>query len=353
MAPEDLSTTTDPRARNSWCIHDQVIRLREWATADRVHGLPSPPVAVKIGSASSCGIQLHDPEGLLSREHAVLTPVVGGWKIRDLGSKNGLRRDGERRPDFKLRPGLEITIGGLRLVAESLQLIGLRALLCRLLGWAPERQGDVDDALRSLRDWAEHDVALIVIGDGDLTSTVDRLHRLALGPDVPLTVHEGGGELATAVHAAQRGTLCVVVRQHAPAVKLIHMLHEAERGTRSQLVLCVGSVSEAASMSVKLGRSAMITLPALSARREEIERIVQESAIDIAAEMEAPTPGFTMHDLQRFREIEFKNIAEIEETVRRVIAMRTWGVTAGASRLGITHASLSTWARRPNRKLST
>ena len=60
-----------------------------------------------------------------------------------------------------------------------------------------------------------------------------------------------------------------------------------------------------------------------------------------------------MHDLQRFREIEFKSIADIEETVRRVIAMRTWGVTAGAARLGIAHTSLSTWARRPNRKLST
>jgi hypothetical protein len=77
MPPEELSTTTDPRARTSWAIHDPVIRLREWAS-DRVHGLPDPPVAAKIGSVSSCQLQLHDPSGLLSREHTMLTPLAGG-----------------------------------------------------------------------------------------------------------------------------------------------------------------------------------------------------------------------------------------------------------------------------------
>jgi DNA-binding NtrC family response regulator len=95
----------------------------------------------------------------------------------------------------------------------------------------------------------------------------------------------------------------------------------------------------------------VISLPELSTRKDEVERIVHESALDIASELDAPTPGFTMHDLQRFREIKFKSIADIEETVRRVIAMRTWGVTAGAPRLGIKHPSLSDWAQR--RKLST
>jgi len=47
----------------------------------RVHGLPDPPVPVKIGSGSGCEIRLDDPSGLLSREHASLTPVVDGWKI--------------------------------------------------------------------------------------------------------------------------------------------------------------------------------------------------------------------------------------------------------------------------------
>src|SRR5262249_45472644 len=77
------STDTDPRARSSWCINDPVIRLREWA-GERAYGLPDPPVASKIGSASRCEVKLHDKSGLLSREHAQLTPYMGGWKIREM-----------------------------------------------------------------------------------------------------------------------------------------------------------------------------------------------------------------------------------------------------------------------------
>jgi FHA domain len=351
MGTDDLSTSTDPRARRRWGINDPVIRLREWASG-RVHGLPDPPVPVKIGSGSGCEIRLDDPSGLLSREHASLTPVVDGWKIRDLGSKNGLRRDGERRPDFKLRPGLEITIGGLRLVAESAQLIALRALVARLLGWAPNREGAVDDALRALRDWAEHDLALVVIGDGDLTPVVDRLHRFTLGPDVPLTVY-AAGDVTEALQAAQRGTLCVVAGRRADTLNVIERLHAMELRMRPQLVLCAATETQAAGLCVKWGRSAVITLPSLSQRPDEIDRIVQESALDAARDLEAPTTGFTMNDLERLQAIRFTTIAEIEETVRRIVAMRTWGVTAGAARVGITHVSLSTWARRPNRKLTT
>ena len=31
MGLDDYSTGTDPRTRSSWCINDEVIRLREWA----------------------------------------------------------------------------------------------------------------------------------------------------------------------------------------------------------------------------------------------------------------------------------------------------------------------------------
>jgi hypothetical protein len=37
---------------------------------------------------------------------------------------------------------------------------------------------------------------------------------------------------------------------------------------------------------------------------------------------------------------------EIEEVARRLVALRNWGVTDGAKRLGITHVALSRWARR-------
>ena len=129
-----------------------------------------------------------------------------------------------------MRPGLEITIGGLRLVAESAQLVGLRAVLCRFLGWAPERQADVDNALRSLRGWAEHDLPLVFIGEGDVTPVVGRLHALALGPSVGLMVYDDG-DPAVAIDGAQRGVLCVVMHRQAPMVKLVELLREAEQRT--------------------------------------------------------------------------------------------------------------------------
>jgi hypothetical protein len=352
MGLDDYSTDTDPRTWSSWCINDQVIRLREWA-GERAYGLPDPPVTSKIGSASSCEVRVHDASGLLSREHAQLTPCMGGWKIRDLASKNGLWCDGVRRRSFALRPGVEITIGRLRLVAESSQLAALRAVVCRFLGWAGDRQGEVDDALHSLRDWAALRSALVVIGDGDLTPVVERLHGLALGPAALFVVHEPGDDLADSVQAAVQGTLCAVVRRRTDADDLVEMLRGMEYPALPRLVLCANRAADVGDVSIELGRSTVVTVPPLSMRMEELERIVQESAVEAAHTLGAPTTGFTMHDLERLKALEFKSFAEITETVRRIIAMRTWGVTAGAARLGITHVSLSQWARRSNRKLST
>lgn len=352
MGLDDYSTDTDPRARSSWCINDAVNRLREWA-GERVYGLPDPPIVSKIGSASRCEVKLDDASGLMSREHAQLTPYMGGWKIRDLESTNGLWCDGLRRPAFALRPGLEITIGGLRLIAESPQLAALRAMVGRFLGWAHAHQREVDDALHSLRNWAAHRSALVVIGDGDLAPVVERLHALTLGPDALFVVYGPGDDLADRVQAAMLGTLCAVIRRRAEAHDLAEMLGPMDQAERPRLALCVTRAADAADVSVRLGRSTVITVPPLSMRGDELERVVQEFAEEAARALGAPATGFTPHDLERLRAIEFKSFAEVTETVRRIVAMRTWGVTAGATRLGITHASLSQWTRRLNRKLST
>lgn len=46
-------------------------------------------------------------------------------------------------------------------------------------------------------------------------------------------------------------------------------------------------------------------------------------------------------------------LSDLEDSIRRVVAMRTWGVTAGAKRLGLKHSSLSQWARGRKRRLCT
>ena len=72
-----------------------------------------------------------------------------------------------------------------------------------------------------------------------------------------------------------------------------------------------------------------------------------------------PQFGMTMHEgtivtwLKRVGDpvTEGEPLAEIETGTRRLVALRNWGVTGGAERLGITHGALSRWAKR--RKIPT
>jgi hypothetical protein len=239
------------------------------------------------------------------------------------------------------------------LVAESLQFIGLRSLVCRLLGWAPARQADVDEALQSLRDSAMQRTPLILIGAGDLAPVAARLHRLTLGPGAPFLRYDGSADVSTAIRAAMHGTLCVPIRGRTRASAIADAVHAVEITVRPRLVLCATKPSDAAGLGAKPGQFAVIAMPPLSARTDEIPRIVHEAAQDLVQEMGAHSSGFTMHDLERLQAIKFDGMADLEDSLRRVIAMRIWGVTAGAQKLGLKHSSLSLWARSKNRKLST
>src|SRR5262249_54060230 len=103
-------TSTDLSAKLGWRIVDRVIRLREWGS-DRVYGLPDTPTKLTLGSGHTCEVQLRDTSTKISRRHAELIPFADGWKIKDLDSKNGLWRDGARRLEFALTPGVEIKMG--------------------------------------------------------------------------------------------------------------------------------------------------------------------------------------------------------------------------------------------------
>jgi hypothetical protein len=340
-------TSTDLSAKLGWRIEDAVIRLREWGS-ERVYGLPDTPTELTVGSASTCGLQLRDSSTQISREHAKLKPYAGGWKIVDTNSKNGLWRDGARRLEFTLTPGLVIRIGSMRLVAESWGLIALRELVCRFLGWSAQRQDDVDEALWSLREWAALRVSLVLMGDADLTPVARQLHLATLGQELPFVAsdeHESG---MAALQAAKHGTLWAPdLPPDFPAVA--ECLREVDNRTR--LMLHARSADDAAKAAIALARPAIIALPSLSSRQAEIGRLINECAEDAAASLGAPSTGFTMNDLKVLPRLRYQGIADLEFTVRRVVAMRTWGVSNGALRLGIKHVSLSEWARR--RKLST
>lgn len=335
-------TSTDFSAKTGWRIEDPVVRLREWGS-DRAYGLPDPPVEWTIGSASTCNLHLRDHPAQISRQHAKLTPVAGGWKIKDLNSKNGLWRDGARQLEFMVTPGLEIGIGSLRLIAESRELIALRALLCRFLGWGTARQGDIDEALRSLREWAALRVSLVLMGDGDLIMVARQLHAATLGRAAPFVATDEHASGMAALRQAAHGTLWAPEppRDFAAVAACLR-----EMNNRTRLMLHAQTADVAARAAITLARPAIIALPSLTSRHAELPRLIAECADEAVAALQSPTTGFRPNDVEALARLDYRGIAALEHTVRRLVALRTWGVSNGAARLGISHVALLRWAQR-------
>lgn len=290
----------------------------------------------------------------MSREHAQLVPLeIDGaliWKIHDLKSKNGLRCDGEPLRSFLLRPGIEIGLGSLRLIAESQQLIGLLSVLRRFLGWVPERQEQVDQALRSLREWAAQCAELIVLGYGDLMPIARRLHNLVLGEDVPFTLYvpTDGGDDAATVKAAAAGTLCVKMTAWRSVQGIVEQVLKTEDDARPQLILCTADKDSASTIKRTLQRPRMIHVPSLASRSDELQGIIQGYAEEIAREQRLP--ALEERDLERLLGLRFKSLAGvetgIEDATRRLMMIRTFGPTTAATKLELDHHSLIEWAER-------
>jgi hypothetical protein len=70
-----------------------------------------------IGRSRECDLVLDDPN--VSRRHAELRREDGAWAVRDLGSTNGIKLNGQRSRGGRLSPGDEITLGLSRLTFEQ------------------------------------------------------------------------------------------------------------------------------------------------------------------------------------------------------------------------------------------
>jgi hypothetical protein len=293
----------------------------------------------------------------VSREHAELVPIdlIGGggevvWKVYDRASKNGLCCDGEQLRACVLRPGLEVRLGSLRLIAESKELVELLSFVRRCLGWAPERQEDVDQALQSLRDWAAQRTELIVVGDGDLRPVLRRWHDLVIGEDVPFTWCKPGAatDAAAVVKKAATGTLGIdTMERQGEALAIVERVHAMEHVARPQLVLCTADpTSPVASLKARLARPAVIQVPPLASRASELMDILQEYACEVARARGLPEPRLADQDLEQLSSWPYRSLADVEDDVLRLVMLRTWGVRAGAARLGMSHGSLSRWAHK-------
>ena len=65
-----------------------------------------------FGRHEECDVQLNSKK--VSRRHCVLAQVNDYIVIRDLGSTNGVKINGERLAEGKLRPGDELQIGNFK-----------------------------------------------------------------------------------------------------------------------------------------------------------------------------------------------------------------------------------------------
>jgi FHA domain-containing protein len=346
-------THTD--ATGGWAIDDEVVQLRRWGTAT-IYRLPRPPIReLTVGASGTCGLQLDDRSGRVSRLHARLVRRQTRWLLRDEASKNGVWIDGARRSELVLTPGLEIGLGGVTLIAESPLLSALRSFLARLLGWSSERGEIVDQALRAVRMAATRRTTLVLCGDGDLVPIAWAIHRHVRKSTRPFVVcdprRQAGAETVRsaanhvvgmeALAVAAGGSLCVRSRRlPADFAQVIERLRSPT--SQVQLIICAEGPR-----AWERSRVAPIVLPSLASRADEIDRIIHEYAHDAMVELDAPRSVFQAVDHDWVREHAASSLPEIEKATLRLVALRaSRNLTHAAERLGMASVSLSRWIGR-------
>ena len=356
-----ISTTTDSLSKD-WSIHDEVIRLRLWAT-DTVYPLPADDRGrILVGIAPTCTVRVHDPSNLTSREHAALERVDGRWSIVDR-SKNGLYLDDQQRERFLLTPGIEIGLGRhVTLIAESARTIALRAALARMLGWSAAHAESIDLALRVLRLAASRRAILVLCGEPAMVPLAEELHRLTLSEQRPFVLcnpqrraYESAARFTrcvtdgrTAVAQALDGTVCIDDRKR-PA-DLAEMLHELHRpGCTAQLIVLARNARKAEMYSV-----APVMIPPLRSRRDELERLIREYEAEAVQRLGLSPLELTPVQRAWIREWSSESLPDIQKATLRLIAIRCAGSVAGAAALlRISHVGLGQWlARRRFRSIS-
>jgi hypothetical protein len=329
------NTDLDKTGPNGWSIHDEVTQLRERG-ASTAYPLPPRHVIWTIGASRDCSLRLWDPSGGLSRVHAVLTYGMNG--------KDGWVLDGARVPMLAVVPGAEIRLGGITLIAESPQLIALRALLERLIGWADERREVVDQSLFSLRISATCAEPLLLCGEGNLVPIARLLHHRAIGKDRPFVVARQYRQGVDALAEATGGTLCVW--RHDQPDDLDEIV--ARRSyAKSLFVVCAHMPpmgNDVASRIITPIRSIM--LPPLSHRPHELHRIIDAFAQDAVAAFGGG--GLTAADWEWIERNASSSLHLIAMATRRIIALHLCNenVTPAAKLLSMAHSSLSDWLAR-------
>ncbi|HEY0555160.1 MAG TPA: sigma 54-interacting transcriptional regulator [Thermoanaerobaculia bacterium] len=85
---------------------------------EQIRYFPMPDRDVQLGTAAENDLVAPFPG--ISRHHAKLSPEGGAVRVTDLGSTNGLAREGRRLDEVLLTPGKEVCLGHAVLILEDL-----------------------------------------------------------------------------------------------------------------------------------------------------------------------------------------------------------------------------------------
>jgi hypothetical protein len=301
-----------------------VVALREFGT-DRVY---------VVGEGSRLCISPSGRSRATAERQVALVRRRSGWWVRALnGAHPGLVKyeDAPVR-DWRLGPGMELTINGVTLIAESERSRALHDLLARVIGFSAEHRPAVDRALRAVLVAARGRRPLVLIGAGDLSSIARKLHHHTLA-DRPFVLCDrvrrprsgGFGRAPVNIHdplealiAAAGGTLCVPTDRLPEGFEpMISRWRESK--TRIQLILCAPSTSPVLSAT-----SDPIVMVPLSMRWHDRFRIMNDVITETAAEFGIPAIEISRADRELIVASEAETLPELERTTTRVVAIRHW-----------------------------
>jgi hypothetical protein len=104
----------------------------------------------------------------------------------------------------------------------------------------------------------------------------------------------------------------------------------------------------AADLATRFSRIVTISIPPITERGDELERLLEAYGWDSVEDLGASSPRFQPCDPELIRATGIATLDEVEDAACRLVALRNWGVSGGAKQLGLTHSALSRWARRRN-----
>ena len=162
-------------------------------------GRASEPSASRDASVLRLGL----PDPHLSVDHAVVERALGGWHVRDLGSKNGLSVNGERLPHKVLEDGDWIEIGETFL---RFRTVRVAATTADDIAGGDSVVPSVEQALRRLSDIAQSTVSVVLLGESGVGKEVAarQLHELS-GRTGPFTAVNCAGLVETLAAATLFG----------------------------------------------------------------------------------------------------------------------------------------------------